>query len=227
MRNTPKLHLARVVAGVRAAVLQTQRMLLANGRIDAEGDIWHLTLQELDECLNDPSRDMRSILKPHKEMYTRAKQATQCPMLIDSRCRILKPNVVQGEPGTLVGTAISPGVAQGYVRVVTSPTEPFVTGEVLVTIVTDPAWTPLFVGAAAVVLQTGGALQHGALCAREYGKPAVSGIDVVNDLKSGMLVQVDGNTGIVKILEDLDAVQKRPSRQLSRDDLDESAPLLR
>ena len=85
----------------------------------------------------------------------------------------------------------------------------------LVAIVTDPAWTPMFAGASAVVLQIGGALQHGALCAREYGepagtwagqktaardasptrprmtrppagKPAVSGIDVMASLKTGM-----------------------------------------
>ena len=67
--------------------------------------------------------------------------------------------------------------------------------------VTDPAWTPLFMKAEAVVLQIGGALQHGALCAREYGIPAVSNIDVIKELKNGMRVTVDGNTGIVKILD--------------------------
>lgn len=85
-------------------------------------------------------------------------------------------------------------------RVLTSPTEHLEPGEVLVTVVTDPAWTPLFVGVSAVILQVGGALQHGALCAREYGKPAVSGIDVMGQLKTGMKVSVDGNTGVVKIL---------------------------
>merc|ERR1712232_1554383 len=101
-----------------------------------------------------------------------------------------------GEPGTLVGAAISPGVAEGTVRILTSPTERLEPGDVLVTVVTDPSWTPLFVSCAAVILQVGGALQHGALCAREYSKPAISCIDMA-DLKSGMMVAVDGNTGIV------------------------------
>jgi len=53
-----------------------------------------------------------------------------------------------------------------------------------------------------VVLQIGGALQHGALCAREYGKPAVSNIDVYCILRDDMTISVDGNTGIVNILDD-------------------------
>ena len=67
--------------------------------------------------------------------------------------------------------------------------------------VTDPSWTPLFVGCAAVILQVGGALQHGALCAREYGKPGVSCIDIAS-LELGMKVSVDGNTGVVTILDE-------------------------
>ena len=68
--------------------------------------------------------------------------------------------------------------------------------------VTDPSWTPLFIGCAAVILQVGGALQHGALCAREYGKPGVSCIDIAQ-LESGMRVTVDGNTGVVTILDNI------------------------
>lgn len=82
----------------------------------------------------------------------------------------------------------------------TSPTDRFEEGEVLVTTVTSPAWTPLFISASCIVLQIGGVLQHGALCAREYGKPAVSNIDVFNLLENGMLVTVDGNKGTVKII---------------------------
>ena len=80
--------------------------------------------------------------------------------------------------------------------------ERFEAGEVLAATVTSPAWTPLFVGASAVVLQMGGALQHGALCARELGKPAVSGVDVHAVLRTGMLVAVDGNAGTVKIIDE-------------------------
>lgn len=65
----------------------------------------------------------------------------------------------------------------------------------------------MFVGCSGAILQIGGVLQHGALCAREFGKPAVSGIDVMTSLKTGMMVSVDGNTGVVKILDEGDAIR--------------------
>ena len=111
------------------------------------------------------------------------------------------PNENDLKEGTLIGTAVSPGNATGRVRVMKSPNEHFECGEILAATVTSPAWTSLFVGASAVILQIGGALQHGALCAREYGLPAVSNIDVHNVLKTGMLVSVDGNVGTIKIIE--------------------------
>ena len=71
----------------------------------------------------------------------------------------------------------------------------------LVAYTTDPGWTPLFVSAGAVVLEVGGVLQHGALVAREYGKPCVVGIDrVVERLRDGEPVEVDGTAGTVRRL---------------------------
>jgi pyruvate,water dikinase len=208
LRNAPKLLMSEMFAAIRSAVLAAEVQLLATGRLDEPGDVFHLKIVEVDQALQDPAMDLRQILAPRKKQYLRAKQAKTCPFVIDSRCRILKANVVKSELGTLVGAAISPGVATGIVRVLTSPNEYFETGEVLATIVTDPAWTPLFVGCSAVILQVGGALQHGALCAREYGKPAVSGILVMTELKTGMAVSVDGNTGVVKILDGREGINE-------------------
>ena len=208
MRNAPKLHIAYIFGVLRAEVLRIQDNMLAEGRLEKEGDIFHLDLAEVDMALSDDSFDAMEIIRPRKIIHERAMRATICPLLIDSRCRILKPDppVVKEdrEEGSLIGAAVSPGVASGRVRIINSPDERFETGEVLATVVTGPAWTPLFVGASAVVLQIGGVLQHGALCAREYGKPAVSNIDVHAELKTGMMVEVDGNTGVVKILEDVE-----------------------
>jgi pyruvate,water dikinase len=73
----------------------------------------------------------------------------------------------------------------------------------LVTRATDPGWTPLFINAAAVVLEVGGMLQHGALVAREYGKPCVVGIDnIATILKDGQQIEVDGSNGIIKLISD-------------------------
>ncbi len=75
-------------------------------------------------------------------------------------------------------------------------------GEILVARATDPGWTPLFINARGIILEIGGALQHGAVVAREYGIPCVSGLDgATTVLKDGQLVEVDGSHGQVRILE--------------------------
>ncbi len=95
---------------------------------------------------------------------------------------------------------VSPGVAVGPVKVLRNAHEkPVEKGDVLVATTADPGWTPLFVNAAAVVLEVGGALQHGAIVAREYGKPCVVGIDRATDLlEDGQRVEVDGSEGTVR-----------------------------
>ena len=68
---------------------------------------------------------------------------------------------------------------------------------------TDPGWTPLFINARGIILEIGGALQHGAVVAREYGIPCVSGVDGATTLlKDGQLVEVDGSNGLVRMLEE-------------------------
>lgn len=209
IRNAPKIRLAMTVGMIRSELLKLEDQLLEEGRLEEKGDVFHLTLREVDRAtLEDPSMDLAEIIRPRKAAYERALSQTVCPLLVDSRCRILQPDPPRykdgekPEEGTLVGAAVSPGIATGRVRIVHSPDDKFEQGEVLCAIVTGPAWTPLFASASAVVLQLGGALQHGALCAREYGKPAVSNIDVHKVLRDGMVVSVDGNTGVVKILEE-------------------------
>ena len=76
-------------------------------------------------------------------------------------------------------------------------------GDVLVAVTTDPGWTPLFINAAAVLLEIGGELQHGALVAREYGKPCVVGVPAITArLQDGQLVEVNGDVGRVQILSE-------------------------
>merc|ERR1712183_1172954 len=205
IRNAPKLLFCKAFEIIRAALLEIQDELIQNNHLEKTGDIFHLTMIELDAALssskNSNLSSLKKIIKERRAIHEQALKANVCPMLVDSRCRILKPDVKIGEPGTVIGHAVSPGVATGRVRIVQNPiTDPLETGEVLVAVVTDPSWTPLFVSASAVILQIGGTLQHGALCAREYGKPAVSGIEIMENFKTGMMVSVDGNTGVVKIL---------------------------
>ena len=103
----------------------------------------------------------------------------------------------------MVGQAVAPGVIRGIVNVLHSPYEkPLNKGEILVTRATDPGWTPLFMNASGVVLEIGGALQHGAVIAREYGLPCVSGVEhAVMNIPDGAMIEVDGSNGIVRLAE--------------------------
>jgi len=206
IRNAPKLHLTQMCGILRGAVLKVEEDFLQSGRLAGKGDIFHVNLDEVDQALREESFDLMKLVRPRKAAYERALHAKECPLLVDSRCRIIRADPPQRggeeeEKGILIGAAISPGIATGRVRIIHNPSERFERGEILAAVVTGPAWTPMFAGASAIILQVGGALQHGALCAREYGKPAVSNIDIHSLLKTGMMVTVDGGTGTIKILE--------------------------
>ena len=108
------------------------------------------------------------------------------------------------DENALVGDPIAPGVVRGKTKVLDEPyAKPLEKGEILVTRASDPGWTPIFINAAGVVLEVGGPLQHGAIIAREYGLPYVSGLDSVTDvIVDGQLLEVDGTNGVVRILGD-------------------------
>jgi pyruvate,water dikinase len=95
-------------------------------------------------------------------------------------------------------------MATGRAKVVLrhDPEAQVLSGEILIAPFTDPAWTPYFIAAAAVVMEKGGMLSHGSIVAREYGLPAVTNIEgATRVIHTGDLVQVDGNCGLVTILE--------------------------
>ncbi len=102
--------------------------------------------------------------------------------------------------GDLCGLPGSPGIAQGQVFKVLSSDDfaLFPQGAILVARTTNPAWTPLFYKAVAVVTESGGPLSHGAVTAREVGLPAVMSVrGVLDALENGQVVTVDGTAGRV------------------------------
>ena len=97
----------------------------------------------------------------------------------------------------------SPGTVEGIVHVMMDPlSEKLIQGEILVCPATDPSWTPLFLIASGLVMEVGGLMTHGSVVAREYGIPAIVGVkDATSRLKTGQLVRVDGEKGVITILE--------------------------
>ena len=103
----------------------------------------------------------------------------------------------------LSGVPASSGVAEGIARVIRNSDEFHMLkpGEILVAFNTDPGWTPLFMSAAGVVVEMGGILNHCAIVAREYGIPAVVGVEEISrKIETGRRVRLDGNSGIVELL---------------------------
>jgi pyruvate,water dikinase len=106
---------------------------------------------------------------------------------------------------TLMGVPVSPGTVTAEASVINSPAEfdQMAPGSILVCSMTNPAWTPLFAHAAGLVTDMGGILGHGSIVAREYGIPAVVGTGTITQrLKSGQTIKVDGDAGVVTILDE-------------------------
>ena len=209
-RDTPKYHAVLLTYAIRKRALTEGTRLVTEGRLDAAEDVFDLTFRDLEAAARDPALDLRG-RRAERTRFARqlAAQVTEFPQVIDSRGRILRPPPREGRPGELVGMAVSPGAVTGPVKVLRNPRDkPVEQGDVLVAYTTDPGWTPLFVNAAAVVLEVGGVLQHGAVIAREYGKPCVAGVDrVVSQLRDGQMVEVDGTAGVIRLVPEPTSVR--------------------
>jgi pyruvate,water dikinase len=202
-RETPKHYIIKVIDLFRKRVLQVAQTFVIAGRLDVPEQIFDLTIADIDRALGDASLDLRALAKEHTLLLNKIKQCHLVARVIDSRGKIYYPPRKETAPGELAGVPISPGIVQGRVKVFHRANEKeLLPGEILVTRATDPGWTPLFINARGIILEIGGALQHGAVVAREYGIPCVSGLVGATDLlKDGQMVEVDGSNGVVRLLE--------------------------
>lgn len=204
-RDTPKHFILLFQQALRGRALEAGRTLAAQGRLDKAEDVFGLRYVDLDAAASEERLDLRRKLREHGTfLELLARQVRRFPAVIDSRGRILTAPRQDQAPGELVGMPVSPGIARGPVVCLHNADERTIApGSILVAVTTDPGWTPLFVNTAAVVLEVGGLLQHGALVAREFGKPCVVGIpDLLARLKNGQWVEVDGTAGTVRLLDD-------------------------
>lgn len=100
------------------------------------------------------------------------------------------------------GLPVSSGIMEGRARVILNLEDADLEdGDILVTTFTDPSWTPLFVSIKGLITEVGGLMTHGAVIAREYGLPAVVGVeDATKLIKDGQRIRVNGTEGYVEIL---------------------------
>lgn len=198
-REHPKYLIVIIMAKLHDICLEIADQLVRDGRLDKPYDIFDLKADEIDRAQKDKSFDIRAVRAANLSGYMKS---NNWPLVIDSRGKIYKPKM-EIKDGDIIGDAIAPGKVIGKAKVLHSPYEkPLNSGEILIAKFTEPSWTPIFTNAAGVVMEIGGPLQHGGIIAREYGIPCVSGLMGIMDIiKDGDLLEVDGYHGIVKILE--------------------------
>lgn len=194
-----------MVAFLRRKALVLGKQWAKEGRLENPEDIFYLSIDEVTRAQETPELNLKPLVAKNVAPYEAVANVTEWPTIVDSRGKIFRAPREDVEDG-LGGDPISPGTVRGRAKVLASPYEkPLERGEVLVTKATEPSWTPIFINASAVVLEVGGPLQHGAIIAREYGIPCVSGVDnATKEIKDGDLLEVDGTNGVVKILADDD-----------------------
>ncbi|MCK5848075.1 MAG: hypothetical protein KAH01_02610 [Caldisericia bacterium] len=196
-REHPKYLVVIIFAKIHDICLDIAQTWVKNGKLDSPYDIFDLKSSEISQGQNDESFDFRKARDNNLSGYITTKK---WPLVIDSRGKIYKAKL-ESKDGDYVGSPIAPGKITGKAKVLHSPYEkPLNSGEILVAKFTEPSWTPIFTNAAGVVMEIGGPLQHGGIIAREYGIPCVSGLMGIMDIiKDGDLVEVDGTNGIVRI----------------------------
>ena len=193
VREYPKFYAVRILAATRRVLSGAGAELAEAGRLDRAEDVFFLDLGDLQS-----PHDLRALAGANRADYDRERSRRAIPRILTSTGEAFY-TAPSTTPGALVGTASSPGVYEGRVRVVFDPREAQLgPGEVLVAPGTDPAWTPLFLTAGALVMEIGGIMSHGSVVAREYGIPAVVGVaGATQQLHTGQRVRVDGESGLV------------------------------
>jgi pyruvate,water dikinase len=201
-REYPKYSIVSRYFVYKEALLKEAEQLVQANVIHEKEDIYYLTFEELHEVVRANKLDYHIIGK-RKDEYKLYEKLTP-PRVITSDGEIIagayKRENLPAE--AIVGLPVSSGVVEGRARVILNMEDADMeAGDILVTSFTDPSWTPVFVSINGLVTEVGGLMTHGAVIAREYGLPAVVGVENATKLiKDGQRIRVNGTDGYVEIL---------------------------
>jgi len=201
-REYPKYGIVSRSFIYKQALLKEAEKLLQANVIHEKEDVYYLTFEEFREVVRTKKSDYQLINK-RKEDHKFYKKLTP-PRVITSDGEIIigkykRENLLAG---VIVGLPVSSGVIEGRARVILNMEDADIEdGDILVTTFTDPSWTPLFVSIKGLITEVGGMMTHGAVIAREYGLPAIVGVENATRLiKDGQRIRVNGTDGYVEIL---------------------------
>ncbi|MEO3923367.1 rifamycin-inactivating phosphotransferase [Micromonosporaceae bacterium B7E4] len=203
-REYPKYGMVSRYFVYKQALLEEAERLVRAHVLREKEDIFYLTFEELHDVVRTNRVDDQLIGRRKDDF--RSYQALTPPRVLTSDGEVIAGAYRRDDlpAGALIGLPVSAGTVEGRARVILdmarADLEP---GDILVTTHTDPSWTPLFVAIAALVTEVGGLMTHGAVIAREYGLPAVVGVqDATRLIPDGQRIRVHGTDGYVEILHD-------------------------
>ncbi|WP_406419168.1 rifamycin-inactivating phosphotransferase [Streptomyces sp. NBC_01614] len=201
-REYPKYDIISRYFVYKQALSEEAERLVEAGVLPRKEDVFYLTFQELHDVVRSHQVD-GPLIQQRKDAF-RSYHALTPPRVLTSDGEAVTGAYRRDDvpAGALVGLPVSAGTVEGRARVVLDMADADLeAGDILVTPFTDPSWSPLFVGIAGLVTEVGGLMTHGAVIAREYGLPAVVGVEQATRLiRDGQRIRVHGTDGYVEIL---------------------------
>ncbi|PGW22390.1 phosphoenolpyruvate synthase [Bacillus cereus] len=201
-REYPKYGMINRYFIYKQALLKEAEQLVRSGVIHEIDDIYYLTFEELHEFVRTNKLDYELIHKQKNDYKLYEKLTPPRVMTSDGEIITGKYKRENLPADAIVGLPVSSGVIEGRARVILNMEDANLEdGDILVTAFTDPGWTPLFVSIKGLVTEVGGLMTHGAVIAREYGLPAVVGVENATKLiKDGQRIRVHGTEGYIEVL---------------------------
>ncbi|MFY0217364.1 phosphoenolpyruvate synthase [Bacillus cereus] len=201
-REYPKYGMINRYFIYKQALLKEAEQLVQSGVIREVDDIYYLTFEELHEVVCTNKLDYELIQKQKNDYKLYEKLTPPRIMTSDGEIITGKYKRENLPADAIAGLPVSSGVVEGRARVILNMEDANLEeGDILVTAFTDPGWTPLFVSIKGLVTEVGGLMTHGAVIAREYGLPAVVGVENATKLiKDGQRIRVHGTEGYIEVL---------------------------
>ena len=201
-REYPKYGMVSRYFVYKQALLREAERLVQDHVLRDEEDIFYLRFQELQDVVRTNQVD-DLLLRQRKDAF-RSYGSLTPPRVLTSDGEAVAGSYrrLDVPSHALVGLPVSGGTVEGRARVILDLSDADLeAGDILVTAFTDPSWTPLFVALRGLVTEVGGRMTHGAVIAREYGLPAVVGVENATRLiRDGQRIRVQGTEGYVEIL---------------------------
>ncbi|MBC2103593.1 phosphoenolpyruvate synthase [Listeria booriae] len=201
-REYPKYGMINRYFVYKQALLKEAAQLVQAEIIKEPEDIFYLNFEELHEVVRTKQLDY-TIITTRKADYNQFDKLTP-PRVLTSDGEIITGKYKRENlpPDAIIGLPVSSGTIEGRARVILNMADANLEeGDILITPFTDPSWTPLFVSIKGLVTEVGGLMTHGAVIAREYGLPAVIGVEnATTRIQDGDHIRVNGTEGYIEIL---------------------------